>query len=58
MENKIKNLIAFLLISGFWYSVFSFIMWEPNAFAWHWGVRLLYSLVIIGTLHHSEFKED
>jgi hypothetical protein len=57
MENLIKNLVAFLLISGFWYSAFAFILWEPNAFAWHWGVRLVYSLFVIGTMR-SVFKED
>ena len=57
MENLIKNLVAFLLISAFWYGAFAFILWEPNAFAWHWGVRLVYSLFAISAMR-SVFKED
>jgi hypothetical protein len=57
MENLIKNLIVFLLISGFWYIAFAFILWESNAFAWHWGVRLVYSLFAISAMR-SAFRED
>lgn len=44
MEKLLKIIIVFILGASFWYGIFSFIMWEPNAFAWHWGVRLVYSL--------------
>jgi len=31
-------------------------MWESNAFAWHWGVRLVYSLFVICVLR-SAFED-
>jgi hypothetical protein len=56
MKDLTTSTIAFLLVSAFWYGIFAFIMWEPNAFAWHWGVRLVYSLFIIGVMRNM-FKD-
>jgi hypothetical protein len=52
-----EKFLTFILGAALWYGVFSFIVWEPNEFAWHWGVRLVYSLFVIGTMR-SVFKED
>ena len=51
-----KKLLTFIIGSAIWYGIFSFIMWEPNAFAWHWGVRLVYSLFVINVLY-TAFKD-
>ena len=48
-----EKLITFIIGAAFWYGIFAFITWEPNAFAWHWGVRLVYSLFIIGVLRSA-----
>jgi hypothetical protein len=48
-----KKLLTFIIGVGVWYGIFSFIMWESNAFAWHWGVRLVYSLFVIGTMRSA-----
>jgi hypothetical protein len=50
------KLITFILGAALWYGVFAFITWEPNAFAWHWGVRLVYSLFVINVLY-ANFKD-
>jgi hypothetical protein len=50
------KLITFILGAALWYGVFAFITWEPNAFAWHWGVRLVYSLFVISIMR-SAFED-
>ena len=45
-----KKLLTFIIGVGVWYGIFAFIMWEPHACTWHWGVRLVYSLFVIGTM--------
>ncbi len=48
-----EKLIEFILSVLFWYGLFAFIMWEPNALHWHWGVRLIYALITISVLRST-----
>ena len=51
-----EKILTFIIGCILWYGVFAFITWEPNMFAWHWGVRLVYSLFIIGVMRNM-FKD-
>jgi hypothetical protein len=52
-----EKTLALITTSTIWYLIFSFVAWNINAFEWHWGVRLLLSLIIIGNIHNA-FNRD
>lgn len=52
-----EKILALITTSTIWYLIFSFIMWNTNAFEWHWGVRLVLSLIILSNIR-SAFNED
>ena len=52
-----EKIVALIITSTIWYLIFSFIMWNINAFEWHWGVRLVLSLIILINIYKA-FNED
>ena len=54
---NMEKILAFILSSTIWYLIFSFITWNTNAFEWHWGVRLVYSLFVINILRNALNKD-
>jgi len=43
-----KKLLASILATLIWYGVFSFITMDFNFENWHWGVRLIF-LILMGS---------